>query len=57
MTRKALDKKKPHMHIGLKIMMKCRFANIHFFDGDSDLDSISDKVTCYINYCVESIIP
>lgn len=28
-----------------------------FFDGDSDLDSISDKVTCYINYCVESLIP
>lgn len=28
-----------------------------FFDGDSDLDSISDKVTCYINYCVEAVIP
>ena len=28
-----------------------------FFDGDNDPDSISDKVTCYINYCVESIIP
>lgn len=27
------------------------------FGGDSDLDSISDKVTCYINYCVESVIP
>lgn len=27
-----------------------------FFEDD-DLDSISDKVTCYINYCVESVIP
>lgn len=26
-----------------------------FFD-DNDLDSISDKVTCYINYCVEYVI-
>lgn len=24
---------------------------------DDDLGSISDKVTCYINYCVESVIP
>lgn len=28
----------------------------YFFD-DNDLDSISDKVTCYTNYCVESVIP
>ncbi len=28
-----------------------------FFDGDSDVNSISDKVTCYINYCVELVIP
>ncbi len=28
-----------------------------FFDGDSDLNSISDKVICHINYFVESVIP
>lgn len=28
-----------------------------FFDGDSDVNSIFDKVTCYSNYCVELVIP